>query len=282
VELIPFVDLKAQYRALSAEIDVALRRVMESTSFIMGPDVEKFEEEFATYCGARHCVGVGSGTAALKLALQACGVGAGDEVILPANTYIATALAVSQVGATPVLVDIDEDYLIDPQLMEAAVTQRTKAVILVHLFGLTIPESTIDIARELKLRVIEDACQAHGAMIGTRRAGAIGDAGCFSFYPGKNLGAYGDGGAVVTNDPAIADTVRLLRDFGQRKKYEHLIKGDNCRLDTMQAAILRVKLQHLDSWNQQRIRAADRYFQEFSGLDITFPRIPNMYITFMS
>src|ERR1700694_5133517 len=259
MELLPFVDLKAQYLSLSADVQAAMRRVLESTSFILGPDVAEFEKEFAAYCGAQYCVGVGSGTAALKLALEALDIHPGDEVIVPANTYIATALAVSQMGAKPVFVDMADDYLIDPDLMEQAISARTKAVILVHLYGRAIPDSTFAAVRKHRLKIIEDACQAHGAWSGERKVGALGDVGCFSFYPGKNLGAYGDGGAVVTHNAGIAERVRLLRDFGHRKKYEQVIKGDNSRLDTLQAAILRVKLPHLDRWNELRRVAATRY-----------------------
>lgn len=250
-----------------------MMRVMEDASFIMGPDVPLFEEHFATYVGARYCVGVESGTAALQLALQALKIGRGDEVIIPANTYIASALAVCAVGARPVLVDVDRTYLIDPALLESALTARTKAIMPVHLYGQAVPMDAIaTFARRHGLRVVEDASQAHGARWKDRRVGSFGDVGCFSFYPGKNLGAYGDGGAIVTNDLEVADTLRLLRDFGQRKKYEHLIKGENCRLDSIQAAVLDVKLQHLDAWNDARRRHADAYDARLSRIGLTPPR----------
>lgn len=247
-------------------------QVMENASFILGPDVALFEEHFATYVGARYCLGVESGTAALELVLRAMEIGEGDEVIIPANTYIASALAVSAVGARPVLVDMDDCYLIDPALLEAAVTSRTKAIMPVHLYGQVVPmDPIVAFARRHGLRVIEDACQAHGARYDGRRAGSFGDAGCFSFYPGKNLGAYGDGGAIVCDDDALYDTLRLLRDFGQRRKYEHLIKGDNCRLDSIQAAVLDVKLRHLDDWNEARRRHAVAYDARLREIGIAPP-----------
>jgi dTDP-4-amino-4,6-dideoxygalactose transaminase len=268
MNVIPFVDLRAQYFNLADEIDAAIKRVLVSASFILGPDLSEFERQFANFCGARYCVGVASGTAALKIALQALGVGAGDEVILPANTYVATALAVSQVGATPVLVDVGSDYLIDPELIEPRLTSRTKAIIPVHLYGQAARVADIQaIAQRHGLWVIEDAAQAHGARTQSGIVGCQGDVGCFSFYPGKNLGAYGDGGAIVTNNARVAETALLLRDFGQRQKYEHVIKGDNCRLDTLQAAILSVKLKYLDHWNNQRRRAAQIYDRELSKID---------------
>ena len=269
---IPFVDLKAQYRAIHDEVVPRMMEVVESSAFILGPDVARFEADFATYVGARFCVGVESGTAALVLALRALGIGPGDEVILPANTYIASALAVSMVGASPVLVDMDANYLIDAELLEQALTPRTKAVMPVHLYGQMVPMGPVmAFARRHGLRVVEDACQAHGARIDGQRAGSIGDVGCFSFYPGKNLGAYGDGGAAVTSDPAVEEELRLLRDFGQRKKYEHVIKGDNSRLDTLQAAVLDVKLRHLDDWNSARRRNAAAYDQRLRAIGVTPP-----------
>lgn len=257
---VPFVDLKAQYRAIEPEISDAIGQVLEATSFIMGPQLERFEEAFASYTGSTFCAGVGSGTAALELALRAFEVGAGDEVIVPANTYIATAIAVSATGAVPVLVDVDDEYLIDASAIEPAITSRTKAIVPVHLYGQMVEmEPILQLARRYGLRVIEDACQAHGAMWQGRRAGSIGDAGAFSFYPGKNLGAYGDGGAIVTDDPTVDERLRLLRDFGQKKKYQHLIKGGNSRLDSIQAAVLAVKLRYLDAWNELRRERAALY-----------------------
>ncbi|HZV77356.1 MAG TPA: DegT/DnrJ/EryC1/StrS family aminotransferase [Candidatus Babeliales bacterium] len=270
--LVPFVDLKAQFRALRSEVVPRILEVMEDASFILGPSVARFEERFASYVGAGHCVGVESGTAALQLALEALNVGPGDEVIMPANTYIASAIAVSAVGARPVLVDIDDAYLIDPIRLSDALTPRTKAIMPVHLYGQMVPmEPIIDFARRSGLLVIEDAAQAHGASWNGRRAGSFGDAGAFSFYPGKNLGAYGDGGAVVTNDVRLAERLRLLRDFGQRRKYEHVVKAGNCRLDSIQAAVLDVKLAHLDAWNEARRRHAAAYDAHLSRIGIKPP-----------
>ena len=259
-EVILFVDLRAQYRSIEADVQRALTGVMETTAFILGPDVAAFETEFARFIGLPHCVGVESGTAALKLALEALGVGPGDEVIMPANTYIACAFAVSQLGAVPTFVDVREDYLIDVELIEAAITPRSKVIMPVHLYGQVADiERIVAIARRHGLKVLEDVSQAHGASVAGRRAGTFGDVAGFSFYPGKNLGAYGDAGAICTADAELDDRMRLLHDFGQRKKYEHLIVADNCRLDTMQAAILRVKLRHLERWNAQRLEAAKWY-----------------------
>lgn len=270
--IVPFVDLKSQFRALRAELVPRLTQVMEDASFILGPDVTRFEENFASYLGAGHCVGVESGTAALELGLIVLGIGPGDDVIIPATTYIASALAVSAVGARPVLVDVDAAYLIDPTLLDAALTPRTKAIMPVHLYGQAVPMDPImDFARRRGLFVIEDSAQAHGARWNGRRVGTFGNVGCFSFYPSKNLGAYGDGGAIVTDDAEIADRLRMLRDLGQRKKYEHVIKGWNSRLDSMQAAVLDVKLRHLDAWNAARLRHAKAYDAKLPGLGITPP-----------
>ncbi|HVR46365.1 MAG TPA: DegT/DnrJ/EryC1/StrS family aminotransferase [Candidatus Binatia bacterium] len=269
---VPFVDLRAQFTALRDEIVPRVQRVMEDASFILGPDVGRFEENFARYVGARHCVGVESGTAALQLALQALDIGPGDQVIIPANTYIASAIAVSAIGAEPVLVESDENYLIDASRLESALTRRTKAVMPVHLYGQVAPmEPILNFAQRHGLRVIEDACQSHGALRDGKAAGSFGDFGCFSFYPGKNLGAYGDAGAIVTNDAGLADKLILLRDFGQRRKYEHLVKAGNCRLDSIQAAVLDVKLRHLDRWNAARRRHARRYDAKLSEIGITPP-----------
>jgi dTDP-4-amino-4,6-dideoxygalactose transaminase len=270
--LVPFVDLKAQFRALRAEILPRINQVMEDATFVLGPDVAAFEENFAAYVGVEHCVGVESGTAALQFALEVLGIGAGDDVIVPANTYIASALAVSAVGARPVLVDADSNYLIDPALLDAALTPRTKAIMPVHLYGQVVPmEPIMEFARRHELFVIEDACQAHGARWNGRGAGSFGDVAAFSFYPGKNLGAYGDGGAIVTSDAALAQRLRLMRDFGQRKKYEHLIKGGNCRLDSIQAAVLDVKLRRLDAWNEARRRHAAAYDARLAKIGIKPP-----------
>ncbi|MBI5050218.1 MAG: DegT/DnrJ/EryC1/StrS family aminotransferase [Nitrospirae bacterium] len=264
---IQFVDLQAQYRGISDEVNKAIARVLEKGDFILGNDVSRFEDEFAAYSGCKHGVGVGSGTEALHLALMACDVGPGDEVITTANTYIATVLAISYVGARPVLVDVDpETYNIDVKKIEKAITKKTKAIIPVHLYGQPADmDSVMAIARQDKLKVIEDACQAHGAEYKGKRVGSIGDIGCFSFYPGKNLGAYGDGGMITTTDNILADRVRMLRNYGQREKYHHLVKGFNSRLDTMQAAILRVKLKRLGEWNEQRRRHAYEYNKLLKG-----------------
>jgi dTDP-4-amino-4,6-dideoxygalactose transaminase len=269
---VPFVDLQAQFRDIRAEVVPRMIGVMESAAFILGPEVARFEENFATYVGSRYCVGVESGTAALQLALQALGVGASDEVIVPANTYIASALAVSAAGARPVLVDCDAAYLIDTESLEAAVTPRTKAVMPVHLYGQAVPmDPILSFAKRHGLRVIEDAAQAHGARYCDRGVGSFGDVACFSFYPGKNLGAYGDAGAIVTDDATIYDELKLLRDFGQRKKYEHLIKAGSCRLDSLQAAVLDVKLKYLDDWNASRRRHARAYDARLPEIGITPP-----------
>ena len=271
---IPLVDLVGQYAALQDEIVPALRRVMEAGDFILGAEVTRSEAEFAAFCGATHCVGVASGTDALLLALRALGIGPGDEVIVPGNTFIATALAVSHAGATPVLADVREsDFCLDPAAFEAAITPRTKAVVPVHLFGHPAPmDEIVSIARGHGLKVLEDACQAHGARWHGRPAGSLGDAAAFSFYPGKNLGAYGDGGAVVTNDPDVDERLRLDRQYGQRVKYVHDSLGMNSRLDTLQAAILRIKLARLEGWNARRRALADRYSAALADAGVILPQ----------
>jgi len=265
--MIPFVDLQAQYRTIKREVDEAIGRVVESAAFILGREVEAFEAAFAEYLGARFCVGVNSGTAAIQLAVTACGVGAGDEVIVPANTFFATAEAVSTAGATPVFVDADPiSYTIDPARIEAAITKRTRAIIPVHLYGQAADlDAVFEIAARHNLSVIEDAAQAHGSLYKGRRVGALGRANCFSFYPGKNLGAYGEGGAVVTDDAEVARRVRLLRDHGSEQKYRHDIVGYNFRLEGLQGAVLNVKLKHLDGWNDLRRAHAARYGELLSG-----------------
>ncbi len=271
---IPLVDLKAQYAAVKPQVDAAMRRVLDEASFILGPAVGEFERNFAAFCGARHCVGVASGTDALHLALRAMGVGPGDEVILPAFTFVATALGVELAGATPVLVDVRrDDALIDADAIEAAVTPKTRAVMPVHLYGRCADMDAVNaVARRHGLKVVEDAAQAHGATYKGRPAGALGDAAGFSFYPGKNLGAYGDGGAVTTNDGALDDRLRLLRNWGSRKKYHHDEPGLNSRLDTIQAAVLDVKLAHLAGWNEARRGHAAAYQRLLSGRDdLAFP-----------
>ena len=270
---VPFVDLKAQYQSIKTEIDEAIARVIENTSFILGPEVAVFEEAFANYVGARFCVGLNSGTAALHLALLACGIGPGDEVIVPTNTFFATAETVSCVGATPVFMDADPiSYTIDVGRIEDSITARTRALIPVHLYGQSADLNPIfDLARRKNLFVIEDAAQAHGAEYKGRRVGALGDIGCFSFYPGKNLGAYGEAGAVVTNDEEVAHRVRMLRDHGSEQKYRHEIIGYNFRLEGIQAAVLNVKLRHLDAWNDARRAHAARYRELLRDTNLILP-----------
>lgn len=274
---VPFLDLKAAYLELQGELDAAYQRVMSSGWYILGEEVEAFESEFAAYVGARHCVGVGNGLEALHLILRAYDIGSGDEVIVPANTYIATWLAVSYAGALPVPVEPDErTYNIDPTRIEAAITSRTRAIIAVHLYGQTADMDPInEIARRHGLKVIEDAAQAHGARYKGRRAGALGDAAGWSFYPGKNLGAFGDAGAVTTNDADLADRVRMLRNYGSEVKYYNKLKGFNSRLDPLQAAFLRVKLAHLDAWNERRKRCAQVYLEALHGLPLRLPFVPD-------
>lgn len=270
---IPFLDLGAAYRELQADIDAAVARCLASGYYIGGPEVESFEEEFAAYCGAACAVGVANGLDALHLALRAMDVGPGDEVIVPSNTYIATWLAVSQCGATPVPVEPDvQTFNINPALIEAAVTPRTRVIVPVHLYGHPADlDPILAIARQHGLRVLEDAAQAHGARYKGRRLGAHGDAVAWSFYPGKNLGAMGDGGAVTTDDPQLADRLRMLRNYGSRIKYVHEVQGYNSRLDPVQAAILRVKLSHLQEWNARRSAIAQRYQQGLAGCGLTLP-----------
>jgi dTDP-4-amino-4,6-dideoxygalactose transaminase len=250
---------------------------MNSGWYILGPEVEAFEREFAAYCGARYCVGVGNGLDALHLTLRAWEIGPGDEVIVPANTYIATWLAVSQTGAHPVPVEPDSrTFNLDPQRVEAAISPRTKAILPVHLYGLPAHmDPILALARQRGLKVIEDAAQAHGARYKGRRVGVLGDAAAFSFYPTKNLGATGDGGAVVTNDPEVAERVLAFRNYGSRRKYENEVKGYNSRLDELQAALLRVRLRHLDNWNERRRAAARFYRSSLAGLPLTLPHEPD-------
>ncbi len=274
---IPLVDLKAQYDTIQPEIDAAIRHVLESTGFILGPEVKAFERELAAFCEARHAIGVSSGTDALHLALLACGVGPGDEVITTPHTFIATAEAITMCGARPVFVDIDpRTYNLNPSQIEPHVTSRTRAIVPVHLYGQPADmDPILDIAQRCGLCVIEDAAQAHGARYKGKRVGGLGDVACFSFYPGKNLGAYGDGGAVVTNDDEIAARVRLLRNHGRREKYEHLELGFGNRLDALQAAILRVKLTRLEGWNARRRELAAKYTALLSTQeDIVTPFVP--------
>ena len=265
---VPFLDLKAAHEEIRADLDRAWERVRDSGWFILGAEVEAFEREWAAYCGTKHCVGVANGLDALHLILRAAGIGPGDEVIVPSNTYIATWLAVSYAGATPVPVEPDPDTAnIDPSRVEAAVTPRTKAILAVHLYGRTADMTALQaIAKRRNLRLFEDAAQAHGARHGGRTAGALGDAAGWSFYPGKNLGALGDGGAVTTDDDALADRIRVLRNYGSRKKYYNEVRGFNSRLDPLQAAFLRAKLPRLDAWNTRRAETARRYREGLAGV----------------
>ncbi len=258
---VPFLDLKAQYNSIKDEVHESMQQVLDRTAFAGGPFVEQFEESFATYCQTKYAVGVSNGTAAIWLALAGLGIGRGDEVITTANTFIATAEAISFAGATPVLVDINETtHNMDPEAVEAAITPQTKAIIPVHLFGqMADLDPIMKIARKHNLYVVEDASQSHGATYNGRRAGSIGDVGCFSFYPGKNLGAYGEAGGVVTNDAELAAKIKMIRDHGQSKKYIHKIIGWNGRMDGIQGAVLSVKLKYIDQWNELRRQHAREY-----------------------
>ncbi len=271
---VPFLDMARQHAALKTEIEAAMARVCNRAWFILGEELQAFEQEFAAYLGARHGVGVGSGTEALHLALLACGVQPGDEVITVPNTAVPTISAISFANATPVLVDIDPaTFTMNVAQVEAAITARTKVLLPVHLYGQTADLTPLlEIARRYNLRVVEDACQAHGATYGPRKAGTCGDAGCFSFYPSKNLGAYGDAGFVCTDQPEIAERLRLLRNYGQTQRYHHRTKGFNSRLDELQAAILRTKLPHLDHWNTRRQELAQRYDALLQGLPLRLPQ----------
>jgi len=260
---IPFLDLKIQYKAIQDEVLPVITEAMSNAAFVGGPQVSGFEEEFASFCESKYCVGVGSGTDALRFALIAAGVGRGDEVITVPNTFIATTEAISQVGARPVFVDILPDtFTMDVAQLEEAITEKTKAIIPVHLYGQPVDmDPLLETAHRHNISVIEDACQAHGALYNGRKAGSMGLAGCFSFYPGKNLGAYGEGGAVVTNDESIARKIKMIRDHGQAKKYFHDFEGYNGRLDAIQAAVLRIKLKRLEKWNSER-RENAKYYNE--------------------
>lgn len=270
---IPFLDLRAPYLELKDEIDAALLGVADSGWFLLGEALEAFEEAFARYTGAKHCIGVANGLDALQLSLRAMKIGQGDEVIVPSNTYIATWLAVSQVGATPVPVEpLLATYNIDPSSIEAAITPRTRAIIPVHLYGLPAEMDAIrDIARRRGLLILDDAAQAQGARYRGRRVGSLADASAWSFYPGKNLGALGDAGAVTTNDDGIATRLRVLRNYGSRTKYVNEVQGFNSRLDEIQAAVLRVKLARLDEWNGRRARLAARYDRGLAGTGLVLP-----------
>jgi len=266
---VPFLDLKAQYASIRDEIAAALQKVLHNTAFASGPFVEQFEQEFAPFCQCEFAVGSSSGTAALRMALLGLGIGEGDEVITAANTFIATAESIISCGAKPVFVDIDErTYNMNPHFLENAITPKTKAIVPVHLYGqMAEMDSIMEIACANDLFVIEDACQAHGAEYKGRRAGSIGDAGCFSFYPGKNLGAYGEAGAVVTNNANLAEKMRMFRDHGQKKKYYHSVIGWNDRMDGLQGAVLSVKLKHLPTWNKTRRKNAQLYDELLSDVN---------------
>jgi dTDP-4-amino-4,6-dideoxygalactose transaminase len=270
---VPYLDLKAQYRSIKPEIDAAIARVLDSCQFVLGPEVAELETAFAAYCGTKECIALNSGTSALHLALLAAGVGPGDEVITVPFTFVASVAAVLYTGARPVLVDIDpRSFTMDPGLLEKAITPRTKAVLPVHLYGQTADMDPImDVARRHNLVVIEDAAQAHGAKYKGQPAGSVGDIGCFSFYPGKNLGAYGEGGAVTTGNPEYARKVRMLRDWGQDRKYHHQLRGYNYRMEAFQGAILGVKLRHLDQWTQSRRAVVRKYNQQLAGCDVETP-----------
>lgn len=274
---IPLVDLKAQYRTIHDDVHAAMQRVLDTTAFIQGPDVKEFEKEFAAFCRASHAIGVASGTDALHLVLRAMNVGEGAEVITTPFTFIATAEAITMCGARPVFVDIDpRTYNIDPEKAAVAITPKTKVLMPVHLYGQPADmDPLLDIASRHGIRVIEDAAQAHGAEYKARRVGTLADAACFSFYPGKNLGAYGDAGAVVTNDAALTNSVRMLRDHGRRDKYEHLVPGYGSRLDTLHAAILRAKLPHLEQWNARRKAIAARYDELLGEARVVRPYRPD-------
>ena len=274
--MIPFLDLGAAYRELKVEIDAAIQRVLDSGWYVLGPEVEAFEAEWAEYCGADYAVGVGSGLDALTLALRALEVGEGDEVILPSHTYIATWLAVTAVGARPGPVEPDPTtYNIDPERIAQAITPATRAILPVHLYGQPVDlDPILALARAKGLAVVEDAAQAHGARYKERRIGAHGDVVCWSFYPGKNLGAMGDGGAITTNRSDVADRVRLLRNYGSRVKYVNEVEGVNARLDPIQAAVLRTKLPYLDLWTERRRAIADEYSRALKGTGLVLPYVP--------
>jgi dTDP-4-amino-4,6-dideoxygalactose transaminase len=270
---VPYLDLKAQYRSIKPEIDQAVARVLDSCQFVLGPEVAEFENEFASYCGTTECIALNSGTSALHLALLAAGVGPGDEVITVPFTFVASVATILYAGAKPVLVDIEpRTFNMNPDALEAAISPRTKAIVPVHLYGHPADmDPILELARKHKLVVIEDAAQAHGAKYKGRSSGSIGDIACFSFYPAKNLGAYGEGGAVTTTDPEYARTIRMLRDWGQDRKYHHLLHGYNYRMEGFQGAILRVKLRHLERWTQTRRAIVKTYNDRLAGADVVRP-----------
>jgi len=270
---VPYLDLKAQYQSIKPEIDAAIAGVLESSQFVLGSEVAGFEQDFAAYCGATDCIALNSGTSALHLALLAAGIGPGDEVITVPFTFIASVAAIEYAGARPVLIDIDpRSFTMDPAAIEAAITPRTKAILPIHLYGhSTDMDPILEVARKHSLVVIEDAAQAHGAKYKGRPVGTIGNIGCFSFYPTKNLGAYGEGGAVTTNNPEYAGKVRMLRDWGQDRKYHHVLRGYNYRMEGLQGAILRVKLHHLEKWIEARRAIAKQYNELLADCGLTLP-----------
>ncbi|MEQ1545108.1 DegT/DnrJ/EryC1/StrS family aminotransferase [Methyloglobulus sp.] len=272
--MIPFVDLKAQYASIKDEVNTAIQHVLETCQFTLGSEVAAFEEEFSTYCSAEYGIGVNTGTSALHLALLAAGIGPGDEVITVPFTFVATVASIYYAGAKTVFVDIDpQTFTMDVKAIEGAITERTKAIIPVHLYGQPADmDPILEIAKRHNLVVIEDAAQAHGAEYKGKRVGSLGDMGCFSFYPGKNLGAYGEGGMVVTNNPEYTRTIRMLRDWGAEKKYHHVLKGYNFRLEGIQGAVLRVKLKYLEEWTEARRTAAGHYNQLLANTGILTPK----------
>lgn len=270
---IPLVGLFDQYQTIQPEIDAAIKNIITSSAFVGGEEVRRFEQEFAAFCDAKACVGVGNGTDALYLTLRALGIGPGDEVITVAHTFIATSEAISSTGATPIFIDVKDDtMLMDPALIEAAITSKTKAIVPVHLYGQSCDmDAIMEIARKHGLKVVEDAAQAHGGRWRGQRVGSIGDAATFSFYPGKNLGAFGDAGAVVSQDEALIEQIRMIANHGRLEKYTHKMEGVNSRLDGLQAAILRVKLRYLDEWNSKRREIADAYTEQLAPLGLGLP-----------
>jgi dTDP-4-amino-4,6-dideoxygalactose transaminase len=276
---IPFLELKPSYEECRAEFDAAYHRVMDSGWYLLGSELKAFESEFASYCGSKHCIGVGNGLDAIHLILRCLDIGPGDEVIVPSHTFIASWLGVTFSGATPVPVEVDpHTFNINTALIEAAITERTKAILVVHLYGQTADmDPILEIARRRGLKLVEDAAQAQGARYKGRLAGSMGDAAAFSFYPGKNLGAFGDAGAITTDDDALAESLRGLRNYGSKEKYKHDEVGLNSRLDELQAAFLRVKLRHLDEWNERRKKIASRYLLELENISpkLNLPHVPS-------
>lgn len=273
--MIPYLELRKMHNSIIDEMNNAMQRVVDNSWYIMGNELESFEHEYAAYCGTKYCIGVGNGLDALHIILRAYGIGNGDEVIVPANTFIATALAVSYCGAVPIFADVCEDsYNLDPALLKQKITAKTKAIMAVHLYGRLADIQIIrNIANCYGLKVIEDAAQAHGAIMEGKRAGALGDAAGFSFYPGKNLGALGDAGAITTNDEILYERVKALRNYGSEVKYHHIYKGFNSRMDELQAAFLRVKLKYLDGWTRERRAIADYYLQHIDNDKIKLPSV---------